>query len=1543
MNKTFSIGITVLVVILTAILYATQPSETSAHPQAYIDLGFKFPWPSDKNPLYFNSGPHDSWYSRKACDPVSPATANGLDFGDIGVEGLPVLAVADGRIKDTTKWDGSTNTSWGNSIVIEHTNGYLVRYAHLKDDPSTFPFLNPIPGTYVFQGQWIGNVGHSGTGGEENAHLHLDLMTNNGVNNQETWNGKIIDGWTVHTVEDPNHPGQVYNYLGTMTKGPEMSQMLTNTICGSVGAVTAEQYRVSNYGPKLKGNGYNDLNSTNKMLLYCTMDPLSLIPLRFTGNAVAISCVPNINPTNNAAFISDITLPDGSTLSPGQSTTKTWRIKNTGTSTWGSGYTWVYVSGDQLGAPGSVAVPTTSPSNTADISVNVTAPTTPGTYTGYWRMKNPQGVFFGDTVRVTISVPGTPSSTATINVISTNYPSVVTPGQQFQPQITVQPIGIQLLQSRGDMLRNTDGNLYGAYQHVAVVGTVNSGQNYTFTFYPANPITAPSSEGTYQSKWRVWANGAFVGPEITIQFTVKNGGGTKPNAPSPTSPGDWYVSQDGSTPQLCASVSGLVQYYFEIFESQSIPNSGWISNNCWTPPTLSPGGYQWHVKVRDNSSGLQSDWSTTRHFTIISQDLVTHGPFFDPGSPSNAERVRSWFCIENSGGVEIYANTAPDNSTSGTWQWVDHPVPGLCNSDENDHSKWPQWDTLIQPDGTHRIRARAWRGTPGQPGYSEKIIETSYTLQHRRPASVQTINPVSEDWLDTRTVTFRWLPREPTRVDYLRLYVSTNANPQISPIVNQVLASSAREYTVTFNSDYSSLYWGVDACNDLGCIGLETSHFGIDRTLPSSAVGVLNPTSYETAFTVQWSGTDNASGIRWYDVQYRDGDQGAWVDWQTNVSQTAAIFHGQPGHKYYFRARALDKAGNQEDYPAGNGDTFTTVNPAAAPQAPWWNSAYGFKRNLLVLNNDAGSLGVGYPIRLRFDATTTPTAAQLYTASQSATKGNDFRIVYNNTTELNRFVRRFDSSEIDIWFSLQQAIGGTPASDATSYQLYYGNPAAGSPPADTNAVFYPGTDGNVVGLWHFFNGSGATVTDTSGRNHNGTATGNYSWKLDGKFGPAMWFDGSSVNVNAGNSSDFNLNNFTLEAWVYRPLDSKSDEYTVIAKAKSDGAAAYGLFVSGNTVGMRTDGGDYISSPANVPLGRWTHIAATFDGSTGRVYMDGNLWKSGGTRVPPVTSAPLLIGQTYLGETPKKFYGYIQGVRVSNIARTSFPYASFGQILNEPSSAAGDVITKPQTGTADLNVQSLIALPPDANNQVLVQAIVSNQGNAPTVNGFYIDLYSNHQPTGVGDFSNIGRFWVASPIEAGTSITLTTILTDTGTLLTRQARLPATTEISGTLYVQADSYGVVNETSKSNNISGGMQICSASADAFESDGNAASAKSLSIGVAQNHNLHMVGDQDWLKFTAQAGKAYTIQTSNLSSNADTYLYFYGTDGTTLLASNDDYGGTLASRIDWTAPTAGTFYVMVKHWNPNVGGCGTSYSVTVSQSVTNNNSQYLPFIRK
>lgn len=153
------------------------------------------------------------------------------------------------------------------------------------------------------------------------------------------------------------------------------------------------------------------------------------------------------------------------------------------------------------------------------------------------------------------------------------------------------------------------------------------------------------------------------------------------------------------------------------------------------------------------------------------------------------------------------------------------------------------------------------------------------------------------------------------------------------------------------------------------------------------------------------------------------------------------------------------------------------------------------------------------------------------------------------------------------------------------------------------------------------------------------------------------------------------------------------------------------------------------------------------------------------------------------------------------------------------------------------------------------------------------------------------------------------------------------ETTGTLYVQADSQGTVDDPNRGDNISSGVEVCLASADAFESDDTPASATTINTdGVAQTHNLHTVGDEDWFVFTATAGVTYTVQTGDLGLSADTYLYLYDTEGTTLLASNDDYGGTLASQIEWTAQADGTYYVMVRHWNPNVGGCGTGYSVAV-----------------
>ena len=120
------------------------------------------------------------------------------------------------------------------------------------------------------------------------------------------------------------------------------------------------------------------------------------------------------------------------------------------------------------------------------------------------------------------------------------------------------------------------------------------------------------------------------------------------------------------------------------------------------------------------------------------------------------------------------------------------------------------------------------------------------------------------------------------------------------------------------------------------------------------------------------------------------------------------------------------------------------------------------------------------------------------------------------------------------------------------------------------------------------------------------------------------------------------------------------------------------------------------------------------------------------------------------------------------------------------------------------------------------------------------------------------------------------------------------------------------------------------DGAESDDTAATAKLvLTTGVTQTHITCPAGDQDWIKFQAISGTTYLLETSNLGLAADTELFLYGSDGTTLLADNDDYAiGLLASRLIWRAPSSGLFYAKVQHVNPSLAGPGTRYDLSVSE---------------
>lgn len=100
--------------------------------------------------------------------------------------------------------------------------------------------------------------------------------------------------------------------------------------------------------------------------------------------------------TDRAEFVSDVTIPDGTQFGPGATFTKTWRIKNVGTSTWTKDYVLEFALGANLASTNKVNLPgDVSPGATVDISVEMTAPTTAGAYTSLWQLKSPTGAKFG--------------------------------------------------------------------------------------------------------------------------------------------------------------------------------------------------------------------------------------------------------------------------------------------------------------------------------------------------------------------------------------------------------------------------------------------------------------------------------------------------------------------------------------------------------------------------------------------------------------------------------------------------------------------------------------------------------------------------------------------------------------------------------------------------------------------------------------------------------------------------------------------------------------------------------------------------------------------------------------------------------------------------------------------------------------------------------------------------------------------------------------------------------------------------------------------
>jgi hypothetical protein len=115
----------------------------------------------------------------------------------------------------------------------------------------------------------------------------------------------------------------------------------------------------------------------------------------FTSVPPLSSPVP-VSRCDAAAFVNDVTYPDGADVTLGSTFTKIWRLKNVGTCTWTTSYALVFVTGERFGAPLAISLPTNvAPGQTIDLAVNLTAPNRSGRFQGYWQLRNASNVLFG--------------------------------------------------------------------------------------------------------------------------------------------------------------------------------------------------------------------------------------------------------------------------------------------------------------------------------------------------------------------------------------------------------------------------------------------------------------------------------------------------------------------------------------------------------------------------------------------------------------------------------------------------------------------------------------------------------------------------------------------------------------------------------------------------------------------------------------------------------------------------------------------------------------------------------------------------------------------------------------------------------------------------------------------------------------------------------------------------------------------------------------------------------------------------------------------
>ena len=215
--------------------------------------------------------------------------------------------------------------------------------------------------------------------------------------------------------------------------------------------------------------------------------------------------------------------------------------------------------------------------------------------------------------------------------------------------------------------------------------------------------------------------------------------------------------------------------------------------------------------------------------------------------------------------------------------------------------------------------------------------------------------------------------------------------------------------------------------------------------------------------------------------------------------------------------------------------------------------------------------------------------------------------------------------------------------------------------------------------------AGSTASDTSGGGHPGTLIGG-TW-VPGKFGSAVSLNGTGDHVDLPQLGTFYNSGFTLEAWV-KKTSALQVNAAVLGTWTADGNGGPMIWVdhvSGHyylTLGKGLN--NYLDSGIVPTAGTWQHLAATFDGTTAKFYVNGTLAASRPYAGSVGSSNTWRIG-AYDSPAGGFFDGTIDEARIYDHALTQ------PQVQTDMNTSVGPPDTTPPSAPPSFTVSSRTAL------------------------------------------------------------------------------------------------------------------------------------------------------------------------------------------------------------------------------------------------------------